>query len=166
MLTINDEQFIERAEIIWEKGTNRSAFFRGEIDKYGWVDIGSSFLPSEVVSAFLFAQLEHLDDIQNKRKLLWDNYHMAFETIANPSFNLPNIPSYATNNAHMFYLTCKTPELRNNLIQTLKKMGFWQYFIINPFMLVLIIQTNMMGENFLIVITMLSAWFGYLYFMI
>ena len=105
MLTINDEQFIERAEIIWEKGTNRSAFFRGEIDKYGWVDIGSSFLPSEVVSAFLFAQLEHLDDIQNKRKLLWDNYHMAFETIANPSFNLPNIPSYATNNAHMFYLT-------------------------------------------------------------
>lgn len=128
MLTINDEQFIERAEIIWEKGTNRSAFFRGEIDKYGWVDIGSSFLPSEVVSAFLFAQLEHLDDIQNKRKLLWDNYHMAFETIANPSFNLPNIPSYATNNAHMFYLTCKTPELRNNLIQTLKKNGVLAVF--------------------------------------
>ena len=77
MLTVNDEQFIKRAEIIWEKGTNRSAFFRGEIDKYGWVDIGSSFLPSEIVSAFLYAQLENLDDIQNKRKRLWETYYKA-----------------------------------------------------------------------------------------
>lgn len=128
MLTINDEQFINRAEIIWEKGTNRSAFFRGEVDKYGWVDIGSSFLPSEVVSAFLYAQLEHLDDIQNKRKLLWENYYKAFETIVNPSFDLPHLPDYATNNAHMFYLVCNNPETRNCLIQTLKESGIWAVF--------------------------------------
>ena len=128
MLVINDEQFIKRAEIIWEKGTNRSEFFRGEVDKYGWVDIGSSFLPSEVISAFLYAQLEQLDDIQNKRKLLWENYYKAFQKIANPFFNLPHIPDYATNNAHMFYLVCKTPQVRNKLIQTLKENGIWAVF--------------------------------------
>ena len=128
MLTINDEQFIKRAEIIWEKGTNRSAFFRGEIDKYGWVDIGSSFLPSEVVSAFLYAQLENLDDIQNKRKRLWETYYKAFETLGNLSFDLPHLPDYATNNAHMFYFVCKTSEARDSLIQTLKENGIWAVF--------------------------------------
>lgn len=128
MLTINDEQFIKRAEIIWEKGTNRAAFFRGEIDKYGWVDIGSSFLPSEVVSAFLYAQLEQLDDIQNKRKRLWKTYYKAFDIIDNPSFELPHLPHYATNNAHMFYLVCKTSEARANLIHILKENGIWAVF--------------------------------------
>lgn len=128
MLTINDEQFIKRAEIIWEKGTNRSAFFRGEIDKYGWVDIGSSFLPSEVVSAFLYAQLENIDDIQNNRKLLWENYYKAFDTIDNSSFALPHLPDYATNNAHMFYLVCKSAQLREDLIQKLKANGVWAVF--------------------------------------
>jgi dTDP-4-amino-4,6-dideoxygalactose transaminase len=74
MLVVNDPQFAQRAEIIWEKGTNRSAFFRGEVDKYGWVDVGSSFLPSEIVAAFLWAQLEHLEEIQNKRKSIWNQY--------------------------------------------------------------------------------------------
>ena len=74
MLAINDERFIRRAEVIWEKGTNRAEFFRGEVNKYGWVDIGSSFLPTEIVSAFLWAQLEHLDEIQAERKRLWQNY--------------------------------------------------------------------------------------------
>jgi len=128
MLTVNDEQFVKRAEIIWEKGTNRSAFFRGEIDKYGWVDIGSSFLPSEVVAAFLYAQLENLDDIQEKRKHLWETYYKAFEAINNPFFDLPHIPEFATNNAHMFYLVCKTPEARDSLIQTLKENGIWAVF--------------------------------------
>jgi dTDP-4-amino-4,6-dideoxygalactose transaminase len=128
MLTINDEQCIDRAEIIWEKGTNRSAFFKGEVDKYGWVDIGSSFLPTEVVSAFLYAQLEHLDDIQNKRKLLWDNYYKAFETIENPCFTLAHIPEYGTNNAHMFYLVCKNIKVRDKIIQTLKENGIWAVF--------------------------------------
>jgi len=81
MLVINNDRFINRSEIIWEKGTNRSAFFRGEVDKYGWVDIGSSFLPSEIVSAFLFAQLEHLDEIQEKRLLLWNEYYKQLKKL-------------------------------------------------------------------------------------
>lgn len=121
MLAINDEQFIDRAEIIWEKGTNRSAFFRGDVDKYGWVDIGSSYLPSEIIAAFLWAQLENLDNIQNKRKEIWNNYNTKLHdwAIANEVL-LPSIPSYATNNAHMFYLTCKSLEQRTAIIQKLR----------------------------------------------
>ena len=107
MLTINDERFVRRAEIIWEKGTNRAEFFRGEVNKYGWVDIGSSFLPTEIVSAFLWAQLEHLDEIQAERKRLWQNYWEFLEDLrrkTGDAFELPRIPEYATNNAHMFYL--------------------------------------------------------------
>jgi len=128
MLTINDEQFIKRAEIIWEKGTNRSAFFRGEIDKYGWVDIGSSFLPSEVVSAFLYAQLEQLDDIQKKRKNIWQTYHQAFSSFDNNHFDIPSIPKFATNNAHMYYLVCKSEKIRRKLIKALKDNGIWAVF--------------------------------------
>lgn len=121
MLVINDEKFVERAEIIWEKGTNRSAFFRGEVDKYGWVDMGSSFLPSEVIAAFLWAQLENLKQIQNKRISIWNSYHGALKNqLASLGINLPVIPNYATNNAHMFYLVCDTPEIRAKLISHLK----------------------------------------------
>lgn len=120
MLVINDEQFIDRAEVIWEKGTNRSAFFRGEVDKYSWMDIGSSFLPSEVVSAFLYAQLENLYDIQRKRKDIWHKYHEAFSSSNRDLFNLPCIPEFATANAHMYYLVCNTPNIRERLIQKLK----------------------------------------------
>jgi dTDP-4-amino-4,6-dideoxygalactose transaminase len=122
MLAINDEQFIQRAEIIWEKGTNRSSFFRGEVDKYGWVDLGSSFLPSEVTAAFLWAQLENLRDIQNKRISLWNKYNSQLSNWAiNNQVMLPNIPDYATNNAHMFYLVCPSLDFRNKLIDHLKK---------------------------------------------
>jgi len=122
MLVINDEQFIDRAEIIWEKGTNRSAFFRGEIDKYGWVDVGSSFLPSEVISAFLYAQLENMDSIQNKRKALWNQYYNSFSSCKEIDQSiLPKVPEYATNNAHMFYMVCSSIEERNNLIAFLKQ---------------------------------------------
>jgi len=121
MLVINDAQFEKRAEIIWEKGTNRSAFFRGEIDKYGWVDLGSSFLPSEVVSAFLFAQLEHLDEIQQKRLQLWNHYKEELKSLGNDKeIKLPVIPEYATNNAHMFFLVCKNLEQRDEIIKVLK----------------------------------------------
>lgn len=121
MLVINDKQFEKRAEIIWEKGTNRSAFFRGEVDKYGWVDIGSSFLPSEIVSAFLFAQLEHLDEIQQKRLQLWNEYEEGLKSLENGNeIRLPFIPGYATNNAHMFYVVCKNIEQRNQIIAALK----------------------------------------------
>jgi dTDP-4-amino-4,6-dideoxygalactose transaminase len=121
MLAINDEQFIERAEIIWEKGTNRSAFFRGEVDKYGWVDIGSSFLPSEIIAAFLWAQLENLEDIQQKRKSHWEEYKLQLENWAKENqIQLPTIPEYATNNGHMFFIKCKNIEQRTEIINKLK----------------------------------------------
>ena len=131
MLCINDERFIRRAEIIWEKGTNRAEFFRGEVNKYGWVDTGSSFLPSEVIAAFLWAQLENLDDIQSRRKHLWELYYSCLSPIANspsPKFALANIPDYATNNAHMFYLVCNNLEERTTLIKHLKDNGILAVF--------------------------------------
>lgn len=122
MLGINDERFIRRAEIIWEKGTNRAEFFRGEVNKYGWCDIGSSFLPSEVIAAFLWAQLESLADIQYKRKKLWDRYYeLLMPLAAQGRFHLPDIPNYATNNAHMFYLVCNSLAERTMLISKLKE---------------------------------------------
>ena len=122
MLVVNDPQFAQRAEIIWEKGTNRSAFFRGEVDKYGWVDVGSSFLPTEIVAAFLWAQLEHLDDIQNRRKSIWNQYWEGLIGLQEKGiFRLSNVPEYATNNAHMFYLVCKDIEHRTQLIDKLKQ---------------------------------------------
>ena len=121
MLGINDERFIRRAEIIWEKGTNRAEFFRGEVNKYGWCDIGLSFLPSEVVAAFLWAQLEAMDDIQVKRKQLWNKYYELLKPLADEGrFRLPDIPDYATNNAHMFYLVCNNLQERTALIKKLK----------------------------------------------
>ena len=124
MLTINDERFIRRAEIIWEKGTNRAEFFRGEVNKYGWVDIGSSFLPTEVVSAFLWAQLEHLDEIQAERKRLWQNYWDFFtdngQWAADKGIALPKVPEYATNNAHMFYLLFPDLAKRSDFIAKMK----------------------------------------------
>jgi len=129
MLAINDERFIHRAEIIWEKGTNRAEFFRGEVNKYGWVDIGSSFLPSEVIAAFLWAQIEHLDEIQNKRKQHWNRYYEAFKPLADKGcFHIPEIPDYATNNAHMFYLVCPSLEERTKLINTLKQKDILAVF--------------------------------------
>jgi dTDP-4-amino-4,6-dideoxygalactose transaminase len=121
MLVINDLSYVERAEIIREKGTNRSKFFRGEVDKYGWVDIGSSFLPSEIIAAFLYAQLEHLEEIQQKRKDIWSAYFEALKHLAaEAKCSLPHIPAFATNNAHMFYLICATAEDRTALILHLK----------------------------------------------
>lgn len=131
MLCINDERFIRRAEIIWEKGTNRAEFFRGEVNKYGWVDTGSSFLPSEVVAAFLWAQLEHLDEIQARRKHLWELYNTCLSPLTSslsPKLALPVIPSYATNNAHMFYLVCNNLEERTALIKHLKDNGVLAVF--------------------------------------
>lgn len=122
MLAINDERFKARAEIIWEKGTNRSSFFRGEVDKYGWVDVGSSFLPSEIIAAFLWAQLEHLEQIQQRRKEIWQAYYDGLQEWAKiHSIGLPIISYYASNNAHMFYLVCQSLDQRTVLIEHLKK---------------------------------------------
>lgn len=123
MLAINDMQFAKRAEIIWEKGTNRSSFFRGEVDKYGWVDVGSSFLPSELISAFLWAQIENITLIQKRRKELWDLYMCSFlgyHPKYRSRFTLPEIPDFATNNAHMFYLVFESLEERSRIIEKLR----------------------------------------------
>lgn len=122
LLVVNDERFIRRAEILWEKGTNRAEFFRGAVNKYGWVDMGSSFLPAEINAAFLWAQLENLDEIQAKRKALWETYYKLLTPLADKHyFALPDIPEYASNNAHMFYLVCRNLEERTALIKYLKE---------------------------------------------
>lgn len=129
LLAINDEKFSNRAEIIWEKGTNRSAFFRGEVDKYGWVDVGSSFLPSEIIAAFLWAQLENLDNIQARRKEIWNTYYNILQSWASKNeIALPWLPEYATNNAHMFYLVCKDLNQRTALIEQLKTHNIMAVF--------------------------------------
>ena len=131
MLCINDDRFIQRAEIIWEKGTNRSQFFRGEVDKYSWVDTGSSFLPSEIISAFLWAQIENMGDIQNKRIKIWNRYYeglSSFEPVSIKKPKLPLVPEYATNNAHMFYLVCDNVDDRTKFIQHLKDKGILSVF--------------------------------------
>lgn len=121
MCVINDERFVRRAEIIWEKGTNRAEFYRGMVNKYGWVDMGSSFLPSEFNAAYLWAQLEQLDDIQGKRKHIWNRYFEGLNGKIGNEVKLPNIPEYATNNAHMFYLLCPSLEYRTALMKFLKE---------------------------------------------
>jgi dTDP-4-amino-4,6-dideoxygalactose transaminase len=129
LLAINDSRFIDRAEIIREKGTNRSAFFRGEIDKYGWVDIGSSFLPSEITAAFLYAQLENLDKIQYRRKEMWQIYYNGLKELADQHFiKRPHIPAYATNNGHMFYIICQNLAHRTYIIDILKKRDIHAVF--------------------------------------
>ncbi|WP_396194524.1 dTDP-4-amino-4,6-dideoxygalactose transaminase [Flavobacterium sp.] len=129
LLAINDVKFIERAEIIWEKGTNRSSFFRGEVDKYGWVDIGSSFLPSEIIAAFLWAQLENLEKIQTKRRAIWNSYFDQLNEWAySNKIELPKILNGASNNAHMFYLVCHSLEQRTKLLAHLKQNNILAVF--------------------------------------
>ena len=136
LLVVNDERFVRRAEIIWEKGTNRAEFFRGEVNKYGWVDMGSSFLPAEINAAFLWAQLENLEDIQAKRKALWNCYYERLSLLGEnlrkeagvAPFTLPDIPDYATNNAHMFYLVLPSLEARTALLAYLKEHEVYAVF--------------------------------------
>lgn len=123
MLVVNDERFIRRSEIIWEKGTNRAEFYRGMVNKYGWCDMGSSFLPSEFNAAYLWAQLEQMDDIQGKRKYIWNKYDEALRGKIDPSLKLVDIPDYATNNAHMYYLVCPSLEYRSKFMSYLKDKG-------------------------------------------
>ena len=129
LLAINDIEFALRAEILREKGTNRSSFFRGEVDKYGWVDIGSSFLPSEVISAFLYAQLENLKQIQKRRIELWNQYFKGLENLETKGIlKRPIIFDYASNNAHMFFILLENVETRDNLIAHLKAKGILAVF--------------------------------------
>ncbi|HTH57353.1 MAG TPA: dTDP-4-amino-4,6-dideoxygalactose transaminase [Cyclobacteriaceae bacterium] len=129
MLVVNDDRFEKRADIIWEKGTNRKAFFSGEVDKYSWVDIGSSFLASEITAAFLYAQLEKLEMIQTRRKRIWENYNEGLRHLAEEGrIRLPFIPSFATNNGHLFYIICETQSSRDKLINHLRNNGIYATF--------------------------------------
>lgn len=124
-LAINHEPFVKRAEILWEKGTNRSAFFRGEVDKYGWVDVGSSFLPSELIAAFLLAQLENVTKIQQMRMTAWKTYRAALAPLEKKGVLLmPELP----HNAHLFYLICRSLDERTALIAHLKARGIASVF--------------------------------------
>lgn len=123
-LLINEPGFIERAEIIWEKGTNRSKFFRGEVDKYSWVDIGSSYLPSDIIAAFLWAQIENVESINQQRMKIWNWYHRAFADLEKQgAVRRPISPNGDSHNAHMYYLLLKDLRTRNMLIAKLKGSG-------------------------------------------
>jgi len=129
MLAINDANYIPRSEIIWEKGTNRAEFFRGEVNKYGWKDIGSSFLPSEITAAFLWAQIENLEKIQARRKQIWELYFEKLTPLSEKGyFSLPSIPAFASNNAHIFYLLINSLEERSQLISFLRSNGILAVF--------------------------------------
>ena len=123
------EKVVNKKQIIREKGTNRSSFFRGEVDKYGWVDIGSSFLPSEITAAFLFGQLENMKQIQDKRIQLWNVYHESFiQSGLSQKLRLPSLPDFATQNGHMYYVVTKNLNERQQLIQALKENGVYAAF--------------------------------------
>lgn len=124
LIMIRDEAMYHRAEIVREKGTNRSAFFRGEVDKYGWVDLGSSFLPSDILAAYLLAQLERLSEIQGRRCAIWNRYDQALSAkLSAYGVRTAVLPEWATNNAHMFYLLCENLEQRQQVIDGLRASG-------------------------------------------
>lgn len=128
-LLLNDARFVERAEIIWEKGTNRSQFFRGQVDKYTWVDLGSSYLPGEVIAAFLLAQLEQADTITARRLAMWSTYHEAFADLeAAGRVRRPIIPADRDHNGHLYYLLLPTLEARTAFIARLKSRNVQAVF--------------------------------------
>jgi len=142
-LLINDQKLVERAEIIREKGTNRSRFFRGQVDKYTWVDIGSSYLPSDILAAVLYAQLEIKDDIQSKRKTLWEYYNSELQCWSSDlGIGLPYIPRHCEQTYHMFYLILPSLEIRQNLIEHLKGKGINSVFHYQP------LHLSEMGQKF------------------
>ncbi|MCO4806724.1 MAG: dTDP-4-amino-4,6-dideoxygalactose transaminase [Flavobacteriales bacterium] len=129
LLVVNDTSLQKRSEILWEKGTNRTAFFRGEIDKYGWVDLGSSFLPSELIAAYLFGQLSHIDEIQSGRIKIWNAYFKKLSKLSEAGyFELPRIPEYATNNGHVFFIVLKSKQERDALLNHLKTLEIGAVF--------------------------------------
>ena len=128
-LLINDPRFVDRAEIVWEKGTNRSQFFRGQVDKYTWVDLGSSYLPGEIIAAFLWAQMEEAEAITARRLEIWTNYHESFADLERTGdVRRPMIPGECTNNAHMYHLLLPDLERRTSFIERLKANGIQSVF--------------------------------------
>ena len=142
-LLINDPRYIERAEILREKGTNRSRFFRGQVDKYTWVDLGSSYLPSDVLAAFLFAQFEHRDQIQSRRRRVWEFYNQRLaEWVVKNGVGLPFVPEHCEQPWHMFYLLMPLLEIRQALIAHLKKRDIVSVFHYAP------LHLSEMGRKF------------------
>jgi dTDP-4-amino-4,6-dideoxygalactose transaminase len=142
-LLINDQKFVERAEIIREKGTNRSRFFRGQVDKYTWVDIGSSYLPSDLLAAFLYGQLEQRERIQSHRKGLWETYKLALSDWAQKNgVQLPTVPNHTEQTYHMFYLLLPSLDLRQKFIQYLRDLGIQSVFHYLP------LHLSDMGQQF------------------
>jgi dTDP-4-amino-4,6-dideoxygalactose transaminase len=128
-LLINDPAFVDRAEVIWEKGTNRSQFFRGQVDKYTWVDVGSSYLPGEIVAAFLWAQMEEADSITARRLAMWDRYHEALADIERAGrARRPIVPAECRHNAHMYYLLLADLAARSAFIERLRERGIQSVF--------------------------------------
>ena len=129
LLVVNDSEFIKKAEIMRDKGTNRTAFFRGEVNKYDWVGLGSSYAPSEILAAFLYAQTENTNEIQSKRISIWEKYYKNLEVLGKENIlRLPKIPGYASNNAHIFYFLCNDINQRTDLIKFLKGNGITSSF--------------------------------------
>jgi dTDP-4-amino-4,6-dideoxygalactose transaminase len=142
-LLINDPQYIDRAEIVREKGTNRSRFFRGQVDKYTWVDVGSSFLPSDILAAFLYAQLEERQGIQTKRQHIWETYYESLKAWASENgVQLPVVPSHCEQSYHMFYMLLPTQAVRQALIDHLKARGILSVFHYLP------LHLSEMGRKF------------------
>lgn len=123
-LLVNDESFIERAEYIWEKGTNRKQFFTGQVDKYTWVDVGSSFLPSDLIAAFLYAQLKCCDEITQRRLKIWQQYHEVFAQVEQDGLlRRPIVPKHTTHNGHLYYLLLESQAARNEFIKRMNAEG-------------------------------------------
>jgi dTDP-4-amino-4,6-dideoxygalactose transaminase len=142
-LLIYDERFVERAEIIREKGTNRSLFFRGQVDKYTWVDVGSSYLPGEVIAAFLWAQMEEAEDITRRRLAIWDKYHAALALLEQSGkLRRPVIPDNCQHNAHMYYVLLESLEKRTEMIAQLKSKGINAVFHYVP------LHSSPAGKNY------------------
>ncbi len=142
-LLINNPEFIERAEIIREKGTNRSRFFRGQVDKYTWVDLGSSYLPSDILAAFLYGQLEQRERIQSHRKVLWETYNLALSDWAQKNgVQLPTVPAHTEQAYHLFYLLLPNLDLRQKFIKYLRDLGIYSVFHYLP------LHLSSMGQNF------------------
>ena len=132
-LLINDKKYIKRAEIIREKGTNRSRFFRGQVDKYRWVDIGSSYLPGELTAAFLAAQLEHAEEITQKRLDIWNKYHKIFQDLEKiEKVRRPIIPKECEHNGHLYYLLLDKRYNRDSVLKKMKELGVNAVFHYQP----------------------------------
>lgn len=143
LLIINDEQFVKRAEIIREKGTNRSLFFRGMVDKYSWVDLGSSYLPSELQAAYLFGQLEMADKINANRMKSWNYYFSRLSVLVDKGvIELPTIPAKCDHNAHMLYIKVENIEMRSKLISYFKSQNIMSVFHYIP------LHSSSAGEKF------------------